>query len=69
MMIHPSSPRRRRIGALVAILAGSAGAMRGTAAHVSHTDAAPVWPHLLDAAAIALLVLAIVVLVVAAIRR
>lgn len=68
-MRPPASPRRRRIGALVAILAASSAALRGTATHVSHTQAAPVWSDILTAASIVFLVFAIVFLVVMAVRN
>ena len=55
--------RRRRMGALVAILAGAGVALHGGARHLDHPDAQPAWHQVFDIGSAVLIVAAVFLLV------
>ena len=61
-------PRRRRFGAIVAILAGSSSAMIGLGRHLDHPTVQPLWHRVFDIGGAVLLVTAIALLVFTGIR-
>lgn len=67
-MSGPIPTRRRRMGALVAIVAGSGAAMGGAARHLDHPGVQPLWHRLFDIGSAVLIVAAIVLLVVTGVR-
>lgn len=67
-MSGPIPTRRRRRGALVAILAGSGAAMGGVARHLDHPGVQTLWHRLFDIGSAILIVAAIVLLVVTGVR-
>ncbi len=62
-------PRRQRLGALVAILAGSSVAFRGAATHLDHPNVQPLWHQLFDIGSAILIVAAIFLIVFLGVRR
>ncbi len=69
-MSGPSpNSRRRRAGALVAILAGAGVAMHGGARRLDHPDVQPLWHRLFDIGSAVLIVAAIFLLVFMVARR
>lgn len=60
--------RRRRAGAIVAILAGSSSAAIGLGRHLDHPTVQPLWHRVADITGAVLIVAAIVLLVVTGVR-
>lgn len=70
---NPNPTRRRNMGALVAILAGSSVALRGVSSHFDHpavqTHVQTLWHRVFDIGSAVLIVAAIVLLVFLGVRR
>ena len=70
---HPNRSRRRNMGAVVAILAGSSAALRGVSSHLDHptvqTYVQTLWHRVFDIGSAVLIVAAIVLLVFLGVRR
>lgn len=62
------SRRRRRAGAIVAILAGSASASIGLGRHLDHPSVQPLWHRLFDIGGALLIAAAVALLVFTGIR-
>ena len=56
-------PRRKRLGALVVVLAGAGVAMHGGVRHLDHPDVQTLWHRVFDIGSAVLIVAAIFVLV------
>ncbi|MEI9903648.1 MAG: hypothetical protein WDN06_06435 [Asticcacaulis sp.] len=61
--MSPDRPQRRRVGALVAIIAGSSSAAIGLGRHLDHPSVQPLWHRVFDIAGASLLVIAIALLI------
>ena len=61
-------PRRRRAGAIIAILAGSSSAFMGLGRHLDHPSVQPLWHRVFDIGGAVLLVTAIALLVFTGVR-